>query len=75
MSLHGEQAKLNDAMKKLDAAWRRAREDWRDEVARRFEAEHIQPLIAHTRAAVSAIAPLEETLQKAQRECEAEEGH
>lgn len=73
MSMHSGRAKLKDALKKLDHAWRQAREEWHDDVARQFEQERIEPLIDQTRAAISALAPLDEAVQKARHACEPEQ--
>ncbi|MEX2671007.1 MAG: hypothetical protein WD294_02730 [Phycisphaeraceae bacterium] len=72
MSVQSGRAKLTDGLKKLNRAWQEAREDWRDEVGQRFEQEHIQPLHEDTRAALSALGPLAETLQRARAECQAD---
>ena len=74
MSLHSGRTKLSDAMKNLERNWARAREDWRDEVAQRIEAEHIEPLIRRARAALSALGPLDEAVQRAKRDCSEEGG-
>ena len=74
MSLYSGRTKLSDGMKDLQRQWERAREDWHDEVAQRIEAEHIEPLLDRTRAALAAIGPLEEAIQRAKRECSEDSG-
>ena len=70
MSLQSGQAKLTRAMKELNARWGSVRPVWRDEVGRRFEAEHIVPLEQKVRAATGAMSRMSELLHRIRRDCE-----
>jgi len=61
---------LRDAFDKLQTAWAETRETWRDDNARAFEREFLQPLvveIGQTSAAIQRLADLFRTVRK---ECE-----
>tara|TARA_Y100000815_G_scaffold220493_1_gene206449 strand:+ start:956 stop:1150 length:195 start_codon:yes stop_codon:yes gene_type:complete len=56
-----------DGAKKLKEAWQRARYDWDDEVARRYEAEFLEPLAPKIRTAVEAMDHLASIAARADR--------
>jgi len=61
---------VHDAAKQLKLAWSQARAQWDDDVAREFEEEHLEPLAAKIRAAVTAMDTLAAAEERARRECE-----
>jgi hypothetical protein len=60
---------LRFAIKDLRAKWDDMKEVWRDDVARRFEENHVRPLDEPTEIAVKAIERLGITLMKAYDAC------
>ena len=70
MSLRTAQHRLADASRTLDQRWRDLRATWRDEAARAFEREAIDPIDPEVRHALSAMARMTELIQQARSECE-----
>lgn len=69
MSLGVSKGMVTDAAKQLIDAWRVARRDWDDDMARWFEAEFLEPLSPLIREAVSAMDTLASQSTQAEREC------
>lgn len=61
---------LQEAMKKLQIKWERARRDWDDEMTRRFDEQYIAPLKPRVKASLAAISRVGEVVGQARRECE-----
>ena len=70
MSTTAAQARLKDAFRELNQAWRRAQEQWRDQAAAEFHKEVIEPLEPRLAQTMNAIATLGEAIQAANREAE-----
>jgi hypothetical protein len=70
MSTTAAQARLKDAMRELNLAWRRAQEHWRDQAAAEFHKDVIEPLEPRITQTMSAMGTLGEALQAANREAE-----
>ena len=70
MSMHSSGQALQDAARTLSARWRRLEEVWRDDNARRFNAEHVEPVEDAVRHAVGAMEQLAEAMSAARMECE-----
>ncbi len=70
MSIETGQSVLNHALKELHARWAVARESWRDETSRAFEANHLDPLEVNTRKAVEAMSQMATILHRLRRDCE-----
>jgi hypothetical protein len=60
---------IADAARELKAAWAKARRDWDDETARRFEAEFLEPLAPKLSATIEAMDRIAATSARAEREC------
>jgi len=69
VSVQGGQAKLHYASKKLTGRWDGTKFVWRDEVSRRFEENHLMPLISKLQAAEGAMGRMEAILQQVRRDC------
>lgn len=54
----------------LGTAWEEAAQQWRDEVARQFDADHWTPLAQRSRAYLAALGALMDVLETAERETE-----
>jgi hypothetical protein len=61
--------KLRLAMKTLTAQWDETKSDWRDVVRADYEEKHLVPLQEQTRALLTAIGLLAQSLEQAQRDC------
>jgi hypothetical protein len=70
MSAAGAGARLQDAEKLLRGYWADVCAHWRDEQARAFEEEIIQPFLGQIRTVERAVAELSVTLQQVRRDCE-----
>ncbi|MFP4143529.1 MAG: hypothetical protein ACOCTI_05680 [Phycisphaeraceae bacterium] len=70
MSMNVGRARLNRAYKDLLSQWKKCQPRWRDSVSRRFEREHIAPLEARLRTAMSAMEEAGQLLDRARRDCE-----
>lgn len=66
----GGEARLQDVEKKLKQHWAATRAEWRDDKAREFDEEIIQPLLARLRTVQRAMGHLSAALQQARRDCE-----
>ena len=70
MSIAAGQGKLTRALKNLELNWRETQAHWNDDVSRRVEADHIQPLAADTRASIEAIGQMGQSLLTMKKDCE-----
>ena len=66
----GSEASLQNVEKRLKEHWLEVCADWRDDKARDFEDEIIQPLLTRLRVVERAMGQLSLTLQQARRDCE-----
>ncbi len=69
MSVSTGQAKLKEAGKELAARWAEARGYWHDDVARRFETEFVEPLLAALRDAQEAMSRMDAVVEQVRRDC------
>lgn len=70
MSTTAAQARLKDALRELNLAWRRAQEQWRDQAAAEFHKDVIEPLEPRVSQTMNAMASLGDAIQAANRESE-----
>lgn len=70
MSTQAAQARLKEALRELELAWKRAGETWRDDAAAEFYKDVIEPLEPKVRQTVTAMGELGEALRTAQQESE-----
>jgi hypothetical protein len=54
----------------LGTVWEETAQQWRDEVARQFDADHWTPLAQRSRAYLAALGALMDVLETAERETE-----
>lgn len=73
MSLGVSKGMVADAAKQLINAWRTARRDWDDDMARWYEREFLEPISPKIRSAVGAMDKLASLAAQAERDC-ADEG-
>lgn len=69
MSLSVSKGMVADAAKQLVDAWRVARRDWDDDMARWYEAEFLEPLSPRIRETVGAMDKLASMVTRAENEC------
>ena len=69
MSLSVSKGIIVDAAKDLKAAYQKARREWDDDMARKFEEEFLEPLAPKIRSAVTAMDKLSAASMKAERDC------
>jgi len=70
MSIAAGQGKLTRAVKDLQVSWRETQTHWTDDVARRLDSEHIEPLTADARGAIEAIGQMGQSLLNMKKDCE-----
>lgn len=70
MSVSAAFGQLEHARKALAAQWEATRLDWRDDNARRFEADVMDPLMVQVRQMEKALSQLDVVLRKVHRDCE-----
>jgi hypothetical protein len=59
-----------EQLRLVGAAWEEAAQYWQDEVARRFETEHLTPLVQQSRTYLEALRDLMDLLETADRDTE-----
>jgi uncharacterized protein YukE len=69
VSLNASRKQLQDASRSLNASWDRARDVWRDDAARRFHRDAIEPIDPALQNAAQAMARIAESIERAKREC------
>ncbi|MEY3460292.1 MAG: hypothetical protein RL215_3449 [Planctomycetota bacterium] len=62
-------ARLEDALKQLEAAWQATKTDWDDAVSQRVEDEYLLKLRGQVRALLDGIGRTGMVLRKAEQEC------
>jgi hypothetical protein len=65
-------AKLEGAIKTLEAIRAEVMDQWDDDTSHRFQAKFLAPLLPKVKRALDAIDQLNELLEAAYRECEAD---
>lgn len=61
---------LRDALDQLQIAWSETRETWRDNNARAFERDFLQPLAVEIGQTAAAIQRLSDLFQSVRKDCE-----
>ena len=69
MSVNAACGKLKRASKDLLVRWDETRLLWYDENSRKFEDNHLRPLMAALRTAEIAMGNMDETLGRVRRDC------
>lgn len=62
-------ARLEDALKQLEAAWMAAREHWHDPVSQKVEDEYLVPIHGQVRTMLDAVSKMSLKMRKAEQEC------
>jgi hypothetical protein len=70
MSTAAGLGKLKQAAKDLRAQWEEVRVSWYDQNSRRFEEQHIIPLLSRLRRVEMALTHLAAVLQEVRQDCE-----
>ena len=70
MSVGAAAASLKDIEKRLRRRWSAVRMSWRDENARAFETELIEPLLGRMRTVERALMQMAGVVQQVRRDCE-----
>ena len=70
MSVIAGISKLRDSSKKLRHQWLEVQNSWRDENARRFYENHLEPLLAQLKMVELAMSQMATSVHRARRDCE-----
>lgn len=62
-------ARLEDALKQLEAAWMATREHWNDPISQRVEDEYLLPIHGQVRTMLDAVSKMSLKMRKAEQEC------
>ena len=62
-------ARLEDALKQLEMAWRETREYWHDSISQKVEDDFLVPLHGQVRSMLDATSKMALTMRKAEQEC------
>ncbi len=62
-------ARLEDALKQLEAAWMATRELWNDPISQKVEDEYLLPIHGQVRTMLDAVSKMSLKLRKAEQEC------
>ena len=69
MSVGDGTALLHNAFKKFHERWDDTRDAWSDAARERFEKEHLEPVAAEVKQALTALGMLEEMVTRMRRDC------
>ncbi|MGA2581673.1 MAG: hypothetical protein ABSG31_00235 [Tepidisphaeraceae bacterium] len=70
MGMHEGRARLGKSMRQLMARWAATRMQWNDANAENFETQHLAPLEADLRLALTAMDQMSQILQQIKKDCE-----
>ncbi len=62
-------ARLEDALKQLEAAWMATREQWDDSISQKVEDEFLLPVHGQVRTMMDAVSKMSLKMRKAEQEC------
>lgn len=62
-------ARLEDALKQLEAAWIETREQWDDSISQKVEDEFLLPVHAQVRTMMDAVSKMSVRMRKAEQDC------
>ncbi len=68
--LNSSAGRLRGARKDLAQYWSMTKMHWRDQAAKKFEEQHLEPLVPRLSMAVNAVSNMAELLERMQRDCE-----
>jgi len=62
-------ARLEDALKQLEAAWMATREHWNDSISQKVEDEYLTPLHGQVRSMLDAVDKMSMKIRNAEQDC------
>ena len=62
-------ARLEDALRQLEAAWMATREHWSDSISQKVEDEYLVPVHGQVRTMLDAVSKMSLKMRKAEQEC------
>ena len=62
-------ARLEDALKQLEASWMATKEFWHDPISQKVEDEFLVPLHGQVRSMLDAVNKMSLVMRKAEQEC------
>ena len=62
-------ARLEDALKQLEAAWMATREQWDDSISQKVEDKFLLPVHGQVRTMMDAVSKMSLKMRKAEQEC------
>jgi len=62
-------ARLEDALKQLEAAWMATREHWNDSISQKVEEEFLLPVHSQVRTMMDAVSKMSVKMRKAEQDC------
>ncbi len=62
-------ARLEDALKQLEAAWMATREHWNDPISQKVEDEYLLSIHGQVRTMLDAVSKMSLKMRKAEQEC------
>ena len=62
-------ARLEDALKQLEASWMATKESWHDPISQKVEDEFLVPLHGQVRSMLDAVNKMSLVMRKAEQEC------
>jgi len=62
-------ARLEDALKQLEAAWFETREHWNDSISQKVEDEYLLPIHGQVRTMLDAVSKLSLKMRMAEQDC------
>ncbi len=62
-------ARLEDALKQLEASWMATKEHWHDPISQKVEDEFLVPIHGQVRSMLDAVSKMSLVMRKAEQEC------
>ena len=62
-------ARLEDALKQLEAAWMETREHWDDSISQKVQDEFLMPVHGQIRTMMDAVSKMSLKMRKAEQDC------
>jgi hypothetical protein len=68
--LYSGTALIRTGLQQIQESWQESRDEWDDEVSRRFGEQYLEPLVPEVKLALNAIAHMQLLLDEIHRDCE-----
>jgi hypothetical protein len=62
--------RIYDALEKLQIVWQESSESWNDSVSRRFQEEHLEPMVPDVKLALESVSRMNSLMDEVQRDCD-----